>query len=252
MQSDFLLLTLWALCFGSLVGLSGIGLGSVGTAGLVLLFRVDPVIAVGTNTVNGFLIKALGSYRHFRYKHVEGQLARELLIGALPGEILGVGLAHLLPAESFKKILGVALILVGLLVLRESAYRFIGPSKEMHPARATFARGIAVGLVVGVLVGLTSSGSGTILVTVFMLLYRRPPRIAVGTALFTANLLLLFGAILHIALGHLNITLLLPLFAGSSIGIVGGSFFCRSIPQEMLKIFLGLVITGSGVTLSLM
>lgn len=246
-----LLLLVWAFFFGSLIGLSGIGLGSIGTAGLVVLFQINPVIAVGTNTVNGFLIKLIGSYRHYRYSHVEVALAKPLLIGAIPGEIVGVLLSHFAAPSAFKRILGASLLIVAAALLVDV---YFSRGVETVSAGGRLARlrpglAAAMGALVGLMVGVTSSGSGTLFTAIFLLVYRCLPRRAVGTAVFSANLLLFSAAVLHSLLGHVDFRMLLLLLAGSTPGIAFGTFLCRRAPQRALKFTVAVLILAAGVKL---
>lgn len=241
----------WAFLFGSLIGLTGIGLGSIGTAGLVMFLNISPIMAVGTNTVNGFLIKSLGAYRHYRYSHVETSLAKNLLLGAIPAEVIGVLLGHFASTQVFKRVLGISLLVVAAALLLDLLWTssYAASATDERFTKRGRAASMATGALVGLMVGITSSGSGTLFSAIFLLLYRCVPQLAVGTTVFTANLLLLSAAVLHFLLGHVDAKLLLLLIAGSAPGVALGAFLCKHAPHRFLKMAIGLLIFAAGLKL---
>ncbi|MBI4445155.1 MAG: sulfite exporter TauE/SafE family protein [Acidobacteria bacterium] len=250
--AHFLAIFGWSLFFGLLIGLTGIGLGSIGTAGLVMFFQQDPLIAVGTNTLNGFLIKIVGSYRHYRYRHVVLSLTRNLLIGAIPGEVAGVVIGHLTSPALFKRLLGVSLMVVAAALLLDLYMaRGNGLTTDADPGifGARPLKSIVAGVIVGLMVGITSSGSGTLFSAIFLLFYRCLPRLAVGTSVFTANILLFSAALLHMLMGHVDWSLLVALFCGSAPGVFLGTILCNRTPQRVLKLSVTVLIFLAGLKL---
>ena len=162
-------LSLAGLLIGLLVGVTGMGGGSLMTPMLVLFFGFQPSIAIGTDTVHGAIFKSFGAAQHRRLGHVHARLTMWMLLGSAPFSILGVALSWWLRQEygdgyeeTAKAILGVALVLCGLAFLVKA---YLHSSREDKPFILTNRdRVIAVvtGVVGGFVVGLTSVGSGTI------------------------------------------------------------------------------------------
>jgi hypothetical protein len=237
---------------GAIVGLTGVGGGSLMTPLLVLLFGIHPATAVGTDLLHAAITKAGGTYVHAKHGRVEWRITFLLAAGSLPAAVLTLfGLHHYTQGLGGSKIitttLGVALLLTSAaLALRTYLFRLSkaqGPQTKRHPAFT-----ILTGAVIGVLVSVSSVGAGALGVTALFFLYPqlKTSRI-VGSDLAHAVPLTLIAGLGHWLFGSVDTKLLLSLLVGSLPGIYLGSHFAGRVPETMLRILLAaiLLLVGS-------
>lgn len=238
---------------GTLVGLTGIGGGSLLTPLLILVVGVRPAIAVGTDLAFAAVTKAVGAASFLRRSAADTRLTLQLACGSLPGTLIGarlidagplLGLAS--PDELVRHALGVALCLAGGASIVRAAGWSIGRRVSTAPGPLASA---AVGFAVGVLVGLTSVGAGAVLMAVFTVLYSLPPARAVGTDVVHGALLAAVAAALHGASGRVELPLLVSLLAGSLPGVALGSWLCGRVPGRPLRLGVGVMLIVSGLRL---
>jgi uncharacterized membrane protein YfcA len=231
------------LVIGILVGLTGIGGGSLMTPLLVLLFGLHPSTAVGTDLLYASATKSVGTMVHGANRTIDWRVTGRLALGSIPATILMVGLLYLLrdnEASSSKLIstvLGFALVLTAVLLLfRQRLFEFAQRrSFVLSPERAATLT-IILGAVLGALITLSSVGAGAIGVTVLIFLYPEMPlaRI-VGSDIAHAVPLTLIAGAGHLALGTVNLPLLASLLVGSIPGIIIGSHFAARAPDRLLR-----------------
>ena len=237
---------------GAIVGLTGVGGGSLMTPLLVLLFGIHPATAVGTDLLHAAITKAGGTYVHAKHGRVEWRITFLLAAGSIPAAVLTLfGLHHYTQGLGGSKIitttLGVALLLTAAaLALRTYLFRLSkaqGPQAKRHPAFT-----ILTGAVIGVLVSVSSVGAGALGVTALFFLYPqlKASRI-VGSDLAHAVPLTLVAGLGHWLFGSVDTKLLLSLLVGSLPGIYLGSHFAGRVPETMLRILLAaiLLLVGS-------
>src|SRR5688572_7880173 len=186
------LIVLFGLGVGILVGLTGIGGGSLMTPLLLLVGGYSPVVAIGTDLAYGAVTKTVGGWRHLRAGHVDLRLSWWLALGSVPGSLLGV-LAitrlHHAYGEGFEPYLigavAVALLLAASATLFRALFRPGLVAKERDSAvlerRVSKVGTVAIGLTLGFVLGLTSVGSGALIGLALILLYKLRPRRVVGT-----------------------------------------------------------------------
>jgi uncharacterized membrane protein YfcA len=244
------------LLVGMLVGLTGVGGGSLMTPLLVLLFGVTPQTAVGTDLLYAAITKAVGMNVHHRRQTVDWKIMRRLATGSIPAAVVTlIGLntfIHIGKNTSgvILDVLGSLLLLtaIGLLFQR----RLLAYGATHHPIEQDKALWgtIALGAVLGVAVSISSVGAGAIGVTVLLMLYRRLPvaRI-VGTDIAHAVPLALVAGVGHWFLGSVDFWLLLNLLIGSIPGVIVGSMMSSRAPDHLLRPALALVLMVSGVRL---
>jgi len=239
---------------GLLVGLTGVGGGSLMTPLLVLLFGIHPARAVGTDLLYAAITKSGGTLVHSLNKAVDWRVTGRLALGSVPATALTIfGLSTLDAHDGgvsglVSSTLGVALILTALtLVFRrfilESFARRVG---ELSPT-VTRNLTIATGAILGVLVSLSSVGAGALGVTALLMLYPRLPVVRiVGSDIAHAVPLTFCAGIGHWMLGDVDGILLLSLILGSLPGIAIGSHLASRIPEKILRIVLAstLVVVG--------
>jgi uncharacterized protein len=240
---------------GLLVGLTGVGGGSLMTPILILLFGIHPAAAVGTDLLYAAATKTAGSLVHGYNRTVDWRVVGRLATGSVPATVLTiaalsfVNLNGPLARELIAGLLTIALFLTAItLIFRERIVdRYasrIGRLSEQRVASLT----IAVGAVLGVLVSISSVGAGAIGVTALILLYPKllTARI-VGSDIAHAVPLTLVAGIGHWWLGSIDLHLLIPLLLGSVPGIVLGSYTAARVPEITLRVLLAgtLVVVAS-------
>ena len=239
---------------GAIVGLTGVGGGSLMTPLLIGVFRLHPALAIGTDLWFAALTKAGGSVAHYRLGHVELRVAGRLLAGSLPATVATIGWMHLAdgaPAwnRALTVALGLGLLLTALSVALRRAWTAIGLRLERSlPARRRDALTIAAGALLGVLVSLSSIGAGALGATLLLLLYPRlSAQSIVGTDIAHAVPLTLVAGIGHASLGHVDWALLGTLLVGSLPGIWLGARVTRLLPERWVRSALCLSLTTAGV-----
>jgi uncharacterized membrane protein YfcA len=249
--------TLTGLFLGLVVGMTGVGGGSLMTPILIILFGFKPAYAVGTDIFHGAIFKSFGAIRHRRLKTVHGHLAFWLFAGSGPLAIAGVVTSvvlrnQLANAETILSYaIGVALIFGGLGFLAKSfVKRGIQPSDKPF-IMTTRDKLIAVGIgaVFGYILGLTSVGSGTYFGLMMVLVYPLTmPRI-VGTDIFHAAALLWVAGIGHLVVGDVDLHAVAWLLLGSVPGILISSRWTVKVPDLTIRAGLGGILIISGLKL---
>jgi len=247
---------------GFLVGLTGIGGGSVMTPLLILVGGVRPLVAVGTDLAFAAITKAVGALVHSRQRTVDRTIVWRLGIGSIPAALAGVTIIAWLKggAENgtldrfIMRALGIALILVAVnVVLRSFQQRDPGETGETtvpEPRGRQQLLTILVGAGVGFLVGLTSVGSGSLIAAGLVVLYPRLPlsRI-VGTNIFHATFLSAAAGFAHFSLGSVDLPLLGGLLVGSVPGVWWGSRMAEAVPERVLRPILATALLGAAYKL---
>src|SRR5438874_7066346 len=224
--------TLTGLLIGGLVGLTGMGGGSLLTPILVIVFGFKPTYAVGTDILHGAIFKSFGAVRHRRLGTVHARLTFWMFLGSGPMSLLGVGLATWLKHAVGKEAqtiegyaVGAALVLGGLGLLAKTFVR-----RGVQASDAPFLlerrdRWIAfgIGAIFGFVVGLTSVGSGTFFGLVMLLVYPLTASKIVGTDIFHAAALLWVAGLSHLLHGNVDLRAMGWLLLGSVPGILLGS-----------------------------
>ena len=246
------------LLVGFLVGMTGVGGGSLMTPLLVLMFGVSPQTAVGTDLLFAAATKSVGAGIHGWRDTVDWKIMRRLAMGSLPAAVLTLIALNTFihigkPTNALiLSVLGALLILtaIGILFQRKllaygATHHPVGPEKALIPT-------VVLGAVLGVSVTISSVGAGAIGVTVLLMLYRRLPvaRI-VGTDIAHAIPLTLVAGAGHWFLGSVDFGLLLNLLVGSIPGVIVGSLLSSRAPDAVLRPALAAVLTLSGVRLLL-
>ena len=250
--------TLTGLLIGVLVGLTGMGGGSLMTPILVIVFGFKPTYAVGTDILHGAIFKTFGAVRHRRLGTVHAHLTLWMFLGSGPMSLLGVGLASWLQntygdgvqsAEGYA--IGAALLLgAGGLVAKTFIKRGVQPSDAPYILRRKDrVRAVLIGAVFGFIVGLTSVGSGTFFGLVMVMIYPLTIAKIVGTDIFHAAALLWVAGLGHLVQGNVNLHAMVWLLLGSVPGIWIASRFTVRLPQDALRLGLAGVLALSGIKL---
>jgi uncharacterized membrane protein YfcA len=250
---DPLLLSL-GLFVGTLVGLTGVGGGALLTPLLTLVVGVRPVIAVGTDLAFAAVTKTVGAWQHSRHGTSDRRLVWCLAIGSVPGALLGTRIVSILAAADatgtdllLTRILGIALLVASSASLLRAAGLSWESEARTHPSTLVTA---ALGLGIGVLVGLTSIGAGSLLMAVFALFYKRLPAAqAVGTDVMHGAVLAATAALAHGSAGRIELPMLASLLAGSLPGVLLGGWLCSRLPSQPLRVGIAAMLAISGVRL---
>lgn len=249
------LIIVFGLAVGVLVGMTGIGAGALLTPLLILVVGVKPVVAIGTDLFYGAVTKTVGGWRHLRQGTVDVGVSGWMALGSVPGSLLGVLALNALQAgygDAFESVLlgfvAAALLVVSLAILGRAVFmRVFGESDtvELTPRLKTSA--VVIGLTLGVLIGLTSVGSGALIGLALILVFRLTPHRVVGTDVFHAALLLWTAALAHMASGNVDFALAGTLLLGSIPGVWLGTALLPLVPAAGLRPALGCVLLGTAL-----
>ncbi len=242
---------------GILVGMTGVGGGSLMTPILVLLFGFHPATAVGTDLLFASATKAVGTAVHGWHRTIDWPVVTLLASGSVPAAVATIlALAYLgnltnYAANLISAALGLILVLTGLsLLFRAKIIHWASTHLPTVSPRRTAILTIFLGVVLGVAVSLTSVGAGAIGVTALLILYpSRPTYRIAGTDIAHAVPLTLIGGIGHWMIGSVDLALLGSLLVGSIPGVVAGSFASKHISDRSLRMILAgtLVIVGARI-----
>ena len=243
---------------GLLVGMTGVGGGSLMTPLLTLLFGVSPAAAVGTDLAFASLTKGVGTFTHRLRGTVHWEVVRRLCLGALPAAVLAsLALKHF---GSLNKEIGlvirytiagsVMLTVLALLFKRKMlAWITAHPERQLQGS-ALVAATVACGAVLGTLVTISSIGAGAIGATLLVLLYPHLTAAEVaGTDIAYAVPLTAIAAVGHWWLGSIDWILLLTLLVGSVPGITLGAYAARAVPERLLRGLLAFTLVSVAVKL---
>jgi uncharacterized membrane protein YfcA len=246
------------LAVGSVVGVTGMGGGALMTPILVLLFGIPPHIAVGSDLTASLFMKPLGAWVHLRRGTVNGALVRFLCLGSIPSAFAGAALINHLGHSSsvngaIRSILGATLLVAATAMLLKAALasrRSGPPGTSEVPIAVKPLRTLAIGVLGGFVVGMTSVGSGSLLIVMLMLLY---PRLSgsrlVGTDLAQAIPLVGAAALGHMVFGDVHFGLTASLLVGSIPGVYFGARFSSRAPDRLIRPILVLVLVASALKL---
>jgi uncharacterized membrane protein YfcA len=250
---------LFGLGVGLLVGITGMGGGSLMTPLLILVIGTKPVVAVGSDLAYGAVTKTLGGWRHFRKGTVFPRLAFWLAVGSCPGALAGVWVLDRLrdvwgdDFDTFMLIaIGGTLLMTGGLVLLRALALADQAARErgaFHMQTRHKVAAAALGAFVGFVLGITSAGSGTLIGIGLILGFRLSPHRVVGTDVAHAAVLLWVAAIAHVISGNVDFGLAGTILIGSLPGVWIGTNLATKLPRDALRAALGVVLLASGLAL---
>ena len=249
--------TLTGLLIGVLVGMTGMGGGSLMTPILILLFGFKPTVAVGTDILHGAIFKTFGAARHRMLNTVHVRLAGWMFVGSAPFSLLGVTLATWIERHYGKgaetaegRAIGVALVLGGTGFLIKTFMRPPEPRTEFFVmTRHDKVTALVIGVFCGFVVGLTSVGSGTFFGLMMLLLFPLATVQIVGTDILQAAALLWVAGFGHLVAGNVNLHATAWLLLGSIPGVLVGSHLSVRLPDRLLRVALSATLSLSGVKL---
>jgi uncharacterized membrane protein YfcA len=250
--------TISGFLVGLIVGVTGVGGGSLMTPLLVLLFGVSPATAVGTDLLYASLTKTMGGWVHSRKGTVDWKIVGLLSMGSLPASVVTILTIKYLALDEkalralVTEVLSIALLLTGTALLLKDYVQKLSRGKsglvfELHHRRLAAAT-IVTGAIVGTLVTISSVGAGALGMVVLLFLYpRHQPVRLVGADIVHAVPLTAMAGMGHLALGTVDLTLLGGLLLGSLPGIYIGSHLSSKMPQNLLRHILAVMLILIGL-----
>jgi uncharacterized protein len=260
LNADFFSIIAAAFCVGTIVGLTGMGGGALMTPALIFLGVGDASTVVTADLTASAVYKTGGAITHAREGQPNWTLARWLITGSVPFALLGPWLVHQVAGSAddldtlLKKCIGFALLFAATtyalrLVINLHRSRRGGPAPDSNPTIRPLVT-VAVGALGGLLVGITSVGSGSVIMISLVMLYPGLSALRlVGTDLVQAVPLVTAAAISNIALNGLDWHLLVPLLIGSVPGTILGSHIAPRVKQSYIRRGIVIVLTMSGLAL---
>jgi len=249
-------IVLFGLGIGVLVGMTGMGGGSLMTPLLILIFGISPTTAIGTDIFYAAVTKTVGGWRHLKMKTVNMDLVKWLALGSVPSAVGGVVLVSWLQTqigearleELVYAVLGGTLLMVGVITLARALIlrSLIDERDRFAVEKRHKVAAIVIGVATGFVIGITSAGSGTVIAILLIAVYRLAPKKVVGTDVFHAAILLWAAGLAHWVGGNVDFVLAGNILLGSVPGVVIGAAMSDRAPQGFLRTALGLVLVGSG------
>jgi hypothetical protein len=246
------------LLVGTLVGMTGMGGGSLMTPILVILFGVNPAVAVGSDIAHGAIFKTVGAVQHRKMGNVRAQLAGWMLLGSAPMSLVGVWLANWLQdtygdgvESTMGRVLGGALLFgcVGLVAKSFVHVKAESSDDDFALSSRDRAAAVLIGLFGGFVVGLTSVGSGVFFGLTLLIIFPLRAHKVVGTDIFHAAALLYVAGVGHWVAGNVDMGIVGWLLLGSIPGVLLGGRLSLSVPDTLLRFALATVLGLSGLKL---
>ena len=245
------------LAVGVLVGMTGMGAGSLMTPILVFIFGFNPATAIGTDILHGAVFKSVGGVRHYKLGTTQAKLSGWMFLGSAPASLLGVTTGSWLKhtygsgvqsTEGY--VLGGALLLGALGMLAKSVVRF----REVEDGPFVMRRrdkiaAVIIGVLGGYIVGLTSVGSGVFFGLTMLVVFPLRAHKVVGTDILHAAGLLWVAGIGHFIAGNVDLHAVGWLLIGSIPGVLLGSQYMVHVGDRILRILLSMVLFASGAKL---
>jgi uncharacterized protein len=247
----------FGLGIGVLVGMTGMGGGSLMTPLLILIFGIQPTTAIGTDIFYSAITKTVGGWRHLRMKTVNMELVKWLALGSVPAAVSGVAIVSVLEQHIGEDrldslvyaVLGGTLLMVGIVTLARALIlrRLVDERDRFEVERRHKVAAVVIGATTGFVIGVTFAGSGAVIAILLIAVYRLSPKKVVGTDVFHAAVLLWAAGIAHWIGGNVDFALAGNILIGSVPGVIVGAALSDRAPQGFIRTALGVVLVGSGI-----
>ncbi len=241
---------------GLLVGLTGVGGGSLMTPILVLFFHIKPAFAVGTDLLYAAITKSVGIFAHGKLGNIDWKIVRLLAYGSVPASIVttlylrNMDIASDSAVSTIKFWLGVALLVTSLSVIFRNQLAKFSKREHLINAKLTPYITVFLGLVLGFLVTLTSVGAGALGVTALLIIYpNRSITTIIGSDIAHAVPLTLVAGLGHASIGTVDYSLLGTLLIGSIPGIWIGSHLSARVAEHWVRVALATILIFVGLKL---
>lgn len=251
------IVVLFGLGVGVLIGLTGIGGGSLMTPLLLIFVGTPPVTAIGTDLAYGAVTKTVGGWQHLRRGNVDLRLSWWMAAGSMPGSLLGVWLIERLHGaygDSFDTVLliivAIALLVTAIATLGRTLFMPNAIARERESVDMTARRkvqAVLIGLVLGLVLGMTSVGSGALIGLALILVFQLIPHRVVGTDVFHAAILLWVAGFAHFVAGNVDLMLMANILIGSIPGVWAGTRLISHVSPQVLRPTLGCVLLAAGL-----
>lgn len=243
---------------GFLVGLTGVGGGSLMTPILMIFFHVKPALAVGTDLLYASITKSVGIFAHGKLGNIDWRIVKLLAAGSVPASFATILFLRTIDVDSTEAIatikfsLGIALIVTSVAVLLRTKLMSMLSKETLIPEKYVASSTVVLGIVLGGLVTLTSVGAGALGVTALIVLYpHKKITTIVGTDIAHAVPLTLVAGLGHASIGTVDYSLLGTLLIGSIPGIYIGSHLSAKVAEHWIRIALAAILIYVGFKLVL-
>jgi uncharacterized protein len=236
---------------GTMIGMTGVGGGVLLLPVLIFVLRVPPIVAVGSDALFNFITRIGSSYVHLTRGTVKRKVVLSLAMGSVPGSILGVGLLKYLRSVYGSGVNAFITTAIGILLIIVPTLLIFQNQIEEHvshrpPTMKSLIGMSAIGLLAGFLVGMTSVGSGSIIMMLLLVFYSFPPKMMVGADIVHGVLLTGVTSFLHFKLGNVDPYLVASLVIGSIPGGLFGSHLSTRMPVPWLRRILCAALLATG------
>lgn len=242
---------------GVLVGLTGLGSGVLLLPVLIFGLGIPPIVAIGSDAAFSALTKLGAGFLHWHQRTVNWKLVRSLALGSIPGAFGGVLLLTQLRTvygdgvnDILKSVIGILLVFIPLLLLLQGIFSKPALIMSQLMPRSWIMVSL-IGLFAGFLVGMSSVGSGTVVLVLLVLLIQCSPSVLVGTDIIHAVILTGFTSLLYFRLGTVDFRLVMALLVGSIPGALIGVRLSTRLPSPWLKRVLCIALLATGVRMLL-
>jgi uncharacterized protein len=252
-------IVLFGLGVGILIGLTGIGGGSLMTPLLIIVLGIHPLVAVGTDLTYGAITKTLGGYKHLRKGTVDLGVSKWLAYGGVPGALTGVLLVdrlHKAYGKSFDHVLigciaGALVIVASVVLVRTLLLSHLAEleRESFHFTKRAGIAAIVLGFVLGLILGMTSVGSGALIGVAMIVIFKLTPQRVAGSSVFLAAMLLWVAGLAQVVSGNVDYGLVGNILIGSMPGVWIGAHFVDRVPDQALRVTLGAVLLGSALAM---
>ena len=240
----------WALVVGVLVGMTGIGLGPIGTPGLLLFFPdITRTVAVASNIISGGIAKISGTAIYQKNGLIVPSIAIAYIVCGFPTLILGSLMLDVVGKQPFFSPLVGGILLLAALSLAVRYLVIRAPARTLEVTRTKIVMAGILGAAIGFVVGLTSIGTGSLTIAGFLILLKLPAHYVVGTTLLTAPVFLLISGVTHVVAGNVSWALTGNLLIGQVVGIAVGSYFAPKIPRLGLRLGITALLAVAAIIL---
>jgi len=251
---DIILTVFVGLVIGFLIGLTGMGGGAITTPFLLLVLKLDPILAVGTDLTFAAITKTLGGIQHRREKNVSIKRVFWLAVGSIPASFLSAQFIlrqsedRAMFDEFLPNVLGVTLIIVSLIIMAKAFHllrNIVIFEMDWPPSWVL----IVIGALGGLLVGMTSIGGGTIIMALLLIFFSIPLNQLVGVDVTHGALLAMITAINYLLAGQVDFILAGLLLIGSLPGVWLGARAVNRIDLRIVRGILAVMIAAAGIEL---
>jgi len=243
---------------GFLVGLTGVGGGSLMTPILMIFFHIKPALAVGTDLLYASVTKSVGIFAHGKLGNIDWRIVKLLAAGSVPASFATIIFLRTIDVDSTEAIatikfsLGIALIVTSAAVLLRTKLMNLLAKETLIPEKYVASSTVVLGIILGGLVTLTSVGAGALGVTALIVLYpHKKITTIVGSDIAHAVPLTLVAGLGHASLGTVDYSLLGTLLIGSIPGIYIGSHLSAKVAEHWIRIALAAILIYVGLKLVL-